>query len=113
MSDSNSDPAPRYACHCTFTVSATLRRSIGLDATYANTLAHASPRRSVSRIRVPRSRRRTAYPPAPMVSSHTTAAGSTPAGRFTASVAGTVGWSQVDAAACARACARASSGVAV
>ena len=27
MSESSSDPAPRYACHCTFTVSATLRRS--------------------------------------------------------------------------------------
>ena len=30
MSESSSEPAPRYACHCTFTVSATLRRSTGL-----------------------------------------------------------------------------------
>ena len=29
MSESSSDPAPRYACHCTFTVSATLSRSSG------------------------------------------------------------------------------------
>ena len=54
MSESSSDPAPRYACHCTFTVSATLRRSIGRGAHSASRLAQASPRRSVRRTRVPR-----------------------------------------------------------
>ena len=96
MSDSRSDPAPRYACHCTFTVSATLSRSSGWAALYTRRLAQASPSTSVKRTTAPRGSTCDDSPPGPTISSQSIRSGAiaSPARSTTpiASRAGTVGW---------------------
>ena len=112
-SERSSEPAAGYICHCTFVVSARFRRSLGRSAWCRATCAHASPSRSVSRRTLPRGSACAAYSPASSTSSHNMRSGVTPAGRFGAPDAGSVGMPSTTVSAWARAWSRAPVVVAV
>ena len=110
-------PAPRYACHCTFTVSATLSRSIGLGgvvhehvgagvAVEVGEADHGAAREHVRR------RRR---PARSLVPEHRSGAIDSPARSTTpiASAAGTVGWCSARRTPCAARASRAATVVLV